>query len=159
MASSVLAFCSFVRIRKRVISCFPPVVANNPIGWWVQYVYKIVSLTGKAMSGINFNEEFFDESDQQNNNWSFTPNGSPGSAGNSILEDDYCLANQLAANPISLPPQNPLLSSSVDSANQNYYVGSQTVGSGVAVQTHILTRYRDHATVTGVQNLRPAPLQ
>jgi len=137
-----------------VIACGPAIVANNPIGWWVQYQWTMVSFTGLAMAGISANEYFTNESDQQNNNWSFTPNGFPGTAGASILTDNYCLANQTAAKPIFLPPQNPLLTSSVDSATQTYYVGSQNLESGVAVQNQVLTRYQDHATVTGITPLR-----
>jgi hypothetical protein len=120
------------------------------LGWRSTYMYSMVSFFGAPLPGMSLNEAFANIADAQPNNWSFTPNGSPGIPTVSRFIDTYCLANQIAAKPPSMPPQSPLGTSLVDSATQYYSLGSATIGSGVPVQTQQLFRYLDHAIVGNI---------
>jgi hypothetical protein len=119
-------------------------------GWHSAYTWQMLSKFGQIIYGQSINENFANPQDAQQTNLTFSPNGSPGQNMVSTFTDNYCYANQIAGVPKPTVPQSPLGANLIDSATQYYSVGSTDVGSGVEVQSQLLSRYVDHASISNI---------
>jgi hypothetical protein len=137
-----------------VSTCGPPWPPPNVgplIGNWTAYFWQMRSFFQQVMTGANFNESFTNTVNAQSNNIPPSANGSNGAVNIATFSDNYCFANQIAAKPPSLPPQNPLGSNLIWTTTQIYSVGSSSVGVGLEVQRQTLQRFQDHHAVSGIQ--------
>jgi hypothetical protein len=108
------------------------------------------SFFGRPLFGMNLNEAFSNITVYQQPGYPYQPNGTNGNSLKSTFTDTYCASFNPDGSITTEPPQNPLTTNAVDAATQTYRLGSTTIGTGTAVQTQLLTRYRDHITVTNI---------
>jgi hypothetical protein len=129
-------------------TCNP--LATGSLGWYTQYKWQMNSYFRNPLLGMSLNENFTNISISIRPGYGYTANGTAGLSGIATFTDTYCASFSNDGAITTKPPQNPLLSTVVDSATQTYRLGSTAVGSGTAVQTQTLTRYTDHITVTNI---------
>lgn len=70
------------------------------------------------------------------------PNGAAAVDGDFV--DEICLAGPSHIPSVTFP-QSPLLTQRIDQIQQSFRSGSAVPGQGLIVQSHLATRYRDHA--------------
>jgi hypothetical protein len=114
----------------------------------------MLSYFGNALFGMNLNESFAQVNIAQSPGYGYMAVGTNGIALQANFTDSYCAAFNPFPPITTLPPQTPLLTDVVDSSIQTYSLGSTIIGGGVPVQTQMLTRYRDHITVTPLTSHR-----
>ena len=88
------------------------------------------------------NETFGARTDDTSNSW-ISPSAGSAFSTDGTFADHVCYI--YGVDPTSLPPQSPLLNTKVFHLTpQSWFVGSQTNGSGIEVQTDTLQYYTDH---------------
>ena len=119
-------------------------VINDPgqDGFYSGIPYKMVSFFDVVISNIGVNETFGTRSNGTPNDWPSPVEGHFFSQDGTFA--DCAMFTCPTCSPRTLPPQNPLLTSSVMDLLQTWYVGSETNGSGLPVQFDDLTYYQDH---------------
>ena len=127
--------------------------ANPPAGtagFQSKINYTTLSFFGVQLSNIGINETFADQTDDYiGNTWPpYTAGGALATTG---FYDNICEINVTPPiTPPALPPQSPLSSTKIDHGSQAWFVGSETSGSGVEVQSDTLQRYQDHGLHLGI---------
>jgi hypothetical protein len=120
-----------------------PNFTSGSLGYYSLIAYEVLSYNGVLMPNVDLNENLVSRvDDYPGNDWiSSQPSGaSTDSAG--ILRDALCALNPNGT-PRSLPP-GAQRTIPVYHQTQTWFIGSQTVGSGVGVQTDTMQKYRDH---------------
>jgi hypothetical protein len=129
-------------------TCNP--LATGSLGWYTKYTWQMNSYFRNPLLGMSVNENFTNISISIQPGYGYTANGTAGLSGIATFTDTYCASFSDDGAITTKPPQNPPLSTVVDSATQTYRLGSTAVESGTVVQTQTLTRYPDHITVTNI---------
>ena len=118
-----------------------------PEGWESDVPYIILSRFGAQLSHVYINETFGTFiPDYVGNNWTPPTPGQYLSIDGTFFDDMCSVTAGYSLTPTTQIPQTPLGNVAIDHANQNWYVGSPTLGSGVQVQTNAFQRFR----ITGV---------
>jgi len=122
-------------------SCTAP--SSGKAGYYSTVPYAMISFLGVQISNEYVNESFSNAQNIVTNNWpGFTAGNflSP----NGTFDDIICVVNTGSAIPAPSIPQSPLNQEVVQQASQSWFIGSQTSGSGVEVQTDTAQRFIDH---------------
>jgi hypothetical protein len=126
-------------------SCSKPTAGSA--GFLSQIPYKVLSFFGVAIANQYVTEAFANQQDiYVGDNWPVYVPGLPMlTAGDGTFADAICVAGAPGTgNPQPLQPQNPRSTVQVDQALQSWYIGGQSSGSGVEVQTDTILRFEDH---------------
>jgi hypothetical protein len=127
-----------------------------PEGWESDVPYIILSRFGAQLSHVYINETFGTFiPDYVGNNWTPPTPGQYLSIDGTFFDDMCSVTAGYSLTPTTQIPQTPLGNVAIDHANQNWYVGSPTLGSGVQVQTNAFQRYQDHGRHTNVTSPTP----
>jgi hypothetical protein len=106
--------------------------------------YSMVSFTGLTIANVPVNEAFGAASNPTQNNWPANQAESFTSATGTFSDLICAGAPPGILSPQPLVPQNPLKTTVVRQISQDWYVGTTINGSGVRVQSDLLTMYLDH---------------
>jgi hypothetical protein len=134
--------------QQGVSACIDPTPnPNGTDGYQTLYHYSIKSFFGVQITFQDANETFAKQADIYiGNNWP-AYSVTPGFTSTGNFDDNIC-----AVGPTATPPTKPPQSGNVgiDYASQAWFIGTQTEGGGVEVQSDTLTRYQDHGTVAPI---------
>ncbi len=131
---------------------------NNPAtrgtaGWQSLIPYTIKSFFGQTVNNIYVNETLAVPF-QNNipNNWGATPAGVFLVTMAGAFTDNMCIVNgNPPFNPKPVVPGSPLSTQEVQYDNQGWYVGGQTTGTGIEVQSDVQLWYLDHGRHGNIQ--------
>jgi hypothetical protein len=128
-------------------SCANPIAGSD--GFESDIPYSIISTFGKQITNVGVNEVFGSRNNTNPNNW---PDGSAESffSNDGTFDDCLLAVGDSTWNPTTTQPQSPLLTTVIVQWTQNWYIGSETNGSGVRVQEDEITDYRDHGVHIGI---------
>jgi hypothetical protein len=125
--------------------------ADSTYGYTSTVHYRILDRLGTTLPHfIGFNEQFTSApiTDFAGTNWRPGPVG--GNTQDPLDAKDVIEGEALVQTPTPKPPRTVLSSAKVTHRPGQWYVGSNTVGSGVKGQTNIWQKYLDHARHTQI---------
>jgi hypothetical protein len=129
----------------QTLTCQTPTYGSS--GYLSLPSYRMQSFFGLQISNMYINETFGARSNDEPNTWA-TPTAGSYFTDTGVFNDYVCYIYGTV--PVSLPPQSPLGTTKVFHLPQYWYVGTQSNGSGVEVQTDTIQYYTDHGRHEGI---------